>query len=648
MNREDRAQIRQVVLECRRILEEEFDQLLRLHGLLPDRKVGVPPERETYRVIIDEALFRESADYSVARRRFIKYAAFTFLNRLIVLRLAEAHGLIPETVLTRPEYGDRSRRERDLADNDANLAVNPEKLTYEALKQAFFEMGAFIPLLFHKEDPYGLLMPRLSVLREVRRILARIPDSLWREFETLGWAYQYFNSEEREEIRRRLRRNPHPDDIPPINQFYTVGWIVKALVQNTLGRLWLEAYPNSPLRTQLDYLVPLRNDFRAPNRKLSVQDIKVLDPACGSGHFLLYAFDLLVYMWQEEFPELPRWKIPALILEQNLFGIDIDLRACQIAASSLYLKARVTFEALKGEDPKANFEPKRINIICADIHFTDSSRAAKVLNEFSHDRQLQNIVKETLAACEKAFEIGSLLRIRQPFEKLFSQRKAKLEELRKKKPRLPLPLFPLDEERLSSGDISITVPKPLTVEEIVERIREFTVQASARQDMGYLLFGWDAEHAMQLVDVLTETFDVVLMNPPYGSMPSACKQYARQHFPRTHRDFYAAFIEQAIGLCKDGGYIGALTGRTFLFLRSYQKLREEILRQEALPELVLDLGFNVLDEATARYAAFTLRKRHKDDGVSWEKHPVTFFRLTNWDWDEKRVKFEEALKEMKD
>ena len=644
MNREDRAQIRQAVLECRKILQEEFDQLLRLHGLLPDRKVNAPSEREAIRVILDETLLREASNYATARRRFIKYAAFTFLNRLLALRLAEAYRLIPETVVPRSEYGDRSRRERDLADNDPSLAVIPEKLSHEALKQAFAEMGAFIPLLFHREDPYGLLIPRLVAYREVRRILGRIPDNLWREFETLGWAYQYFNSEEREEIRRRLRRNPDPDDVPPINQFYTVGWIVKSLVQNTLGRLWLEAHPDSPLRKSLNYLVPLKNSFRAPDRKLSVKDLKILDPACGSGHFLLYAFDLLMSMWQEEFPELPRWKIPALILENNLFGIDIDLRACQIAASALYLKARVSFESLKGGHPQANFEPRRINIICADIHFTNSNRPGKILSEFSYDKELQNIMKETLVACEKAFEIGSLLRIRLPFEKLFSQRKAKLEELRKKKPQLYL--FPPKEEQLSLGDLPITVPKPFTVEEIVERIRQFTSEASAKQDMGSLLFGWDAEHAVQLVDILTENFDVIVMNPPYGSMPSYCKQYTRKHYPRTYGDFYAAFIEQAISLCKDGGYVGALTGRTFLFLRSYQKLREEILRHEALPELVLDLGFNVLDEATARYAAFTLRKRYKDDGVSWEKHPVTFFRLTYWDWDEKRVKFEQALKEL--
>jgi hypothetical protein len=166
--------------------------------------------------------------------------------------------------------------------------------------------------------------------------------------------------------------------------------------------------------------------------------------------------------------------------------------------------------------------------------------------------------------------------------------------------------------------------------------------------MGAEFFGMDAEQSLHLVDVLTDSYDVVLMNPPYGAMTANCKAYAKRHFPRTDNDAYAAFIEQAIRLLKPGGYVGALTGRTFLFLKSFQELREEILRSEALPELVWDLGFNVLDEATARYASFTLRKRHEHDGVDWQQHPVTFFRLLDWAWDEKRVKFEEALKEIVD
>jgi len=647
LDREQRSRIRKAILACRRVLTEGFDQQLRYYGFLPDRIVNVPLERQEVQRRLREAVGREAASFQEARKRYLQHTVFTFLNRMLALRMAEANGLVTETVVTRPEYGGYSRRERDLADECPELAAQTGKLQQKALELALSEMQQTMHdhLLFRDRSPYTVLMPELSAYHRVREILMQLPEEVWHEFELLGWAYQFFNSEERREIRQRLRRNPEADDIPPLNQFYTVDWIVRALVENTLGRLWLEMHPDSPLRGKLAYLVPVRNGFRPPGIPLSVEEIKVLDPACGSGHFLLGAFDLLFAMWREERPDLPAWRIPALILEHNLYGVDVDLRACQIAATALWFKARTTFERLKGDNPAARFEPRRINIVCADIRFVDSDRRSRFLQQFAHDPDLRRIVEQTLQACEDAFEIGSLLRIRQPFEHLFRERKKRVNEVRYKQEELQL--FVVREEQLSLDDVPVAVPKELTVVEIVDCIKEFVRRASEAQDMGSLLFGLDAEYAVQLVDVLTDCYDVVLMNPPYGAMPPRCKEYARKHYPRTHSDYYAAFIEQAVDLCREGGYVGALTGRTFLFLRSFQKLREEILRWEALPEVVWDLGFNVLDEATARYAAFTLRKRHPGDGVDWENHPVTFFRLTDWDWDEKRIKFEEALSSMK-
>lgn len=645
MNREDRLRIRRMVLACRKILEEEWNTLLTLHGITPEGTAEIPEDRREVHRRLREALAREGVDHAEARSRYIRHAAFTFLNRLLALRVAEAHGIVKETVATRPEFGGRSLRERDLADSDPDLAVRPEELARAALQEAFSEMRRFVPLLFQEEDPYALLLPRLPAYRRVRQELEQVPRELWREFEVLGWAYQYFNSEEREEIRRRLRRKPRPDDIPPLNQFYTVGWIVRALVHNTIGRLWLEAHPDSPLRAKLDYLVPVRNGFRPPAHRLSVEEFKVLDPACGSGHFLLGAFDLLVEMWREERPDLPAWRIPALVLERNLYGVDIDLRACQIAAVALYLKARTAFEQLRGEDPSARFEPRRMNIVCADVRYRhrDGRARDRFLEEFRDDLELRAIVRRILDDCATAYEIGSLLRIRKPLEALFERRRVSHPSFRSRAEQLSP--FPQPEQLAVPG--VMPVPKRWTIEEIENRLRTYLREAAEVHDMGSLLFGLDAERAVQLADILTERYDVVLMNPPYGAMPARCKEYAREHYPRTHRDYYAAFIEQAVDLCREGGYVGALTGRTFLFLKSFQKLREEILRQDAPPEVVWDLGFNVLDEATARYAAFTLRRGHPEDSVQWRTHPVVFLRLTDRDWDEKRVQFEEAVKRLR-
>ena len=622
LSKEQRKKIEGAVLRSRKLLEDEFDRLLRTHGLMPEEAIErIPQEKQEVQKRLEIALRRESENYNKARRRYVKYAAFTFLNRILALRISEVHGLIKETVITRDKYGEMSRRERDLLDMHPELISNPEKPAFGALKEAYEDVGEYIPHLFDFEDPYSILRPSLVAYRNVRRIISEMPEDILRQFETIGWAYQYFNTKEKEEIRKRMRGSPQPDEIPPLNQQYTVGWIVKFLVENTLGKLWLEAKPDT--RLTLDYLVQTENELKPGGIK--VVNIKVLDPACGSGHFLLGAFDLLMEMWKEERPEIPAWEIPALILEKNLYGIDIDLRATQMAAMALYLKARTAFGKEKEEGEE--FELDRMNIVCADIHFVDGELRRKFLSQYDYNRQVRSIVEETLMACEHAFEIGSLLRIKKQLTELFESRRKGWTKAS------------FAQEQLATF-LPKAIPKEDTVEEIVEKISVFIKEATESKDMGTQLFGFDAEKAINLVDVLTNHYDVVLMNPPYGAMPAKCKEYAKERYKRTHRDYYAAFIEQAIDLCTPGGYVGALTGRTFMFLKSHQKLREEILRRDALPEVVLDLGFNVLDGATARYAAFTLRKRCEGDRVKWEEHPVTFFKLTDFAWDEKRVMFE--------
>lgn len=626
LSKEQRKKIEGVVLRSRKLLEDEFDRLLRTYGLMPEKAIErISQEKQDVRERLEIALRRESGDYDKARRRYVKYVAFTFFNRILALRISEVHELIKETVITKTEYGEGSRRERDLLDMHPELISNPEELAFRALEEAYEDVGKYITYLFDSNDPYAILRPSLVAYRGVRRIISEIPEDILSQFETIGWAYQYFNTKEKEEIRKRMRGSPQPDEIPPLNQQYTVGWIVKFLVENTLGKLWLETKPDTGLTR--DYLVPTENELKPDEVK--VENIKVLDPACGSGHFLLGAFDLLMEMWKEVHPEIPAWEIPALILEKNLYGIDIDLRATQIAAMALYLKARTVFEKEK-KGGIEEFELRRMNIVCADIHFVDGEMRKKFLSQFDAKRKVRNIVEETLRACENAFEIGSLLRIREPLLELFEARKKGWTKAS------------FVQEQLATF-IPEAIPKEDMMDEIVGKIRVFVKEATESKDMGTMLFGFDAEKAISLVDVLTNYYDVVLMNPPYGAMPAKCKEYAKEHYKRTHRDYYTAFIEQAIDLCKPGGCVGALTGRTFMFLKSHQKLREEILRDDALPEVVLDLGFNVLDGATARYAAFTLRKRYEGDEVKWEEHPVTFFKLTDYAWDEKRVMFEKNL-----
>ena len=650
LDKERRNNLRKVVNRCRKILEEDIGKRLSYYGIFPDGTLldlselkHLTPEDIEIRKKLELAIEKEMVG-ELSRKeaviRYIRHTAFTFLNRIAALRAMEVRNLIKETVIQRDAYGGRSLREREIAEAYPNLS--PYEILKKALIQAFEEVSKEIKVLFDVNSEYSIIFPGERACREVIRLLTEnVTEDDWKEDDIIGWIYQYFNDEARKEFRKAKRR-PKADDIPVINQFYTPHWIVKALVDNTLGRLWIEMHPNSKVKEFCTYLIPLKDGSRKREVK-RVRDIKVLDPACGSGHFLVYAFDVLYLMYQEDEPDTPVSEIPTLILENNLFGIDIDLRAVQLAALSLYLKAKTYNPSLK---------IKKMNLVCADIRISDGERRVEFLKRFEDDPDLQRIFAKLFEDLGYTFEIGSLLKVRQPFERLFKERKRREKQARfvitcqpqfGKKGLAGQTRFLIEPSKESKSNLMIVIPKERTIEEMLEELRKFEREAIETQDMGRLLFATEAEKSVGLLALLSQKYDVVIMNPPYGDMPTRTKEYLRKHYPKTHFDYYAAFIEQAIYLAQEGGYIGAITGRTFMFLGWYQWVREVLLKKRAPLQLVLDLGFGVLDVATARWAAFTAQKV-----LSETQQNTLFIRLTEYSTEsEKRKAWEKALDAIK-
>jgi hypothetical protein len=632
MDKEKRNNLRRVINQCRKILEEDVERGLAYYGILTDgtfleldKLEHLNAEEIEIRKKIELAIEKElvgGLDKKEAVYRYIRHTAFTFLNRIAALRAMEVRSLIKETIIQRSEYGGRSLREREIA--EANPSLSPYEILKSTLIQAFKEVSQEIKILFDVNSEYSIVFPSEKACRDVIKLLTEdVTENDWKEDDIIGWIYQYFNDEARKEY-RKAKRKPKPDDIPVINQFYTPHWIVKALVDNTLGRLWLEMHPESKLGEFCTYMVPLKNGQNKREVK-RVREIKVLDPACGSGHFLVYAFDVLYRMYKEDEPNIPESEIPLLILENNLFGIDIDLFSTQLAALSLYLKAKTY---------NPNLKIRKMNIVCADIRISDGKKRIEFLQRFRDDPDLQEIFAKLFDDLSYTYEIGSLLKIREPFERLFRERRKGPKQARfalhgqtqlGKEGIVGQAKFLVEPSKDSLNSI-LVIPKERTIEEMIEELRKFEKEAIKAQDMGSLLFATEAEKSVGLLALLSEKYDVILMNPPYGDMPTKTKEYLLKYYPKTHFDYYAAFIEQAIDLTQDGGCVGAITGRTFMFLKSYQWLREVLLKVKTWPQVVLDLGFGVLDVAMARWAAFTLRKAI-DEGEKSEKR-VIFLRLT--------------------
>jgi len=643
-----RDNLRRVIRECRRIVESDVARKLKYYGIESDQFID--PKTLTYltaadlevRSKLERAIEKEMVgglSTKQAVTRYVSHVGSTYINRLAALRAMEVRGFIKETVIHRNKYGGMSLREMELIEREPSLT--PAEALKEALIDAFKEVSQEIKVLFDVEDEYSIIFPETKAIKDLVRLLSEeITEEDWKQDDVIGWIYQYYNDEARREF-RASRRRPAPDDIPVINQFYTPQWIVKALVDNTLGKLWLEAHPGSKIREFCDSLASQTNESReAQPRK--AREIRVIDPACGSGHFLLYAFDVFFQIYKEDEPDLPDSEIPSLILENNLYGIDIDLRAVQLAALSLYLKA-------KTYSPKMRVQ--RMNLVCADVRISDGERRKEFLRRFDDDPPLKQIFEKLFESLGYTYEIGSLLKVRAPFEQLFRERKSEYVKAEfdvvgqtqlSERGVTGQSRFMISDSETDQPSIVLAIPKERTIEEMLEELAKFEHEAFEANDMGRLLFATETHKSVGLLALLSQRYDVVLMNPPYGDMPSRTKEYLLEHYRKTHYDYYAAFMEQAVELAKPGGYVGALVGRTFMFLRWFQWVREVLFGEKATLQLILDLGFGVLDVATARWAAYTARKPLQDEPQS-EKEIVFVRLLEQHDEPLKKAAWEEAL-----
>jgi len=670
VDKKARSNLRKVVGQARQLLEEDVRTQLKRLGIEEGGKT-IPAGRLSHLSREDKEL-RDKVLVAVRKEqvkniklkeaydRYVRHVGFTYLNRLAALRAMEVRDLIEETVIRRDQYAGMSRREYELSEREG-LSDRAE-IAKKSLFEAFNEVSREIKVLFDVTDEYSLLFPSPRTLDKLLDLLGKeVPYEDWCEDDVIGWIYQYYNSEARAEFKKN-RRKPRPDDIPVINQFYTPRWLVKALVDNTLGRLWLEMKGRTPkpgeakapsgekLRNPqsetvdeyCSYLIPSRQNPPFREQK-SVREIKVLDPACGSGHFLIYAFDVLYRMYLEAEPETPREEIPRLILENNLFGIDIDLRSVQLAALGLFLKA-------KEYNPDTKIG--KMNLVCADVRIIDGNLQRTFISRLEHDIDLQRIFRKLFEELEFTYDVGGLLKVRAPFERLLEERKKGVQA------RFQLKitgqsylstkgsLEGQSELSIKEEKQGVFVKPAITLEEMLDALVEFEREGMERKDMGTMLFAGEAEKSVGLLSILSQRYDVVVMNPPYGDMPKSTSDYAKEHYSRTHYDYYAAFIEQAVDLCEKNGFIGMLIGRTFMFLKSFEKIRTEILLNEARSEIVFDLnstpGDRILDEATGRWAAAVARNltvQNTDDDC-------LFIRLTLVECENPKIKaLEQSISE---
>lgn len=643
---------------------EAHDLLEGVYGLHSDGTIEIPDNlpalkdaeaQQTYAQLKSFLQDETQAGLTAAEvvAKLVKEIAFTHLNRLVAFKMLESSKLIREAV---GRGVDSNGFKFYLADHPVDethwRAGQTESAYANFLRWQAGEIAREVPVLFDPENLASSLMPRQAALNRALGML-NAPELVeaWGAEETIGWVYQFFNERENEAVFDRLFRQKQKidkQDIPAATQRFTPRWIVRYLVENTLGMLWMQMHPDSGLGKAMRYLVPLAGTTRL-ERLRPVKELSLLDPACGTMHFGLVAFDLLVEMYREEMVHAgaPGWPpkpsvdaesdIPAAIIENNIFGIDIDLRAVQLSALTLYLKAKRLNKAAEISDH---------NLACADVMPFSAADLGRFIIQmrFSNpifEKMLRRI-REQLGDIQ---QVGSLLRIERELQSLVDEQRRKDEHKRQAKYGDAPGLFAAqDGIEMEAGYYGMLETQ------LVQALDFFRQQAaSLGEDKRF--FTGEAAKSLRVLDLFLRRYDVVLANPPYmsrRSMNDVMAAFLDENYPEAKGDLYAAFIARCAELAGETGRVGMITQQSFMFISSYEKLRIGLLEAFAI-ETMAHTGphaFPEIQGEKVNTTAFVLRR--EADTVRRAQNVGTYFRLVHApDADAKRQAFEQALEALR-
>jgi hypothetical protein len=638
MDKATRNAIERATQQARKLLDEDFSS--QLEGTFDVLRSGVIAPAAGAHLSARQKFQRDKLVATIEHKRaagaaaveavtdYVRDSAFTTLNRFVALKMLEARQLVQECI----SKGDQSAGFKEFCGMAPGVALLPDAAGYRLYVESLFdEFSTEIKVLFDRRDAASVLWPRRQTYEALLTVLnASDLSGVWDEDETIGWVYQFFNSgEERRKMRDESQAPRNSRELAVRNQFFTPRYVVQFLVDNTLGRLWLEMHGAQSRLTDLcEYLVRSADDPVQVRPKKDPRDLRILDPACGSGHFLLYSFDLLLAIYEEawsregtapasdatsrclrddyaDLADLCR-SAPKLIVEHNLHGVDIDPRCAQIAALALWLRAQ---RAWKDLGVPASDRPRiqRTHIVVAEPMPGD----AVLVDEFAARLDpplLRDLFKKMVGESRLAGELGTLLRVEDAIA-------AELRRAREQfvKQRQTTGFLPGMEPVVKQGSLDLSgIDDDRFFHEaearIVEALHAFAETATGSASVRRRLFAGDAAQGIALIDLVRTRFDVVLMNPPFGAGSLTAKAEFEKSYPRTKNDVYAAFIERGVDLLHPRGMLGAITSRTGFFLSSFRTWREEILLKEAPPVVFADLGHGVLDSAMVEVAAYCLEK----------------------------------------
>lgn len=571
---------------------------------------GVEIEQRKHLVDIIQNKEKQS-DYKTAINSVIEEVAYTWFNRLIAVRFMEVNDYLPSRIRVLSSESS-SKNEPDLVTSpfDVDLNYTPyekdriiqlknENRLDELFRMLFIKqcnaLNAILPELFEKTNDYTELLMNVSFTDKdgvVYRLVHDIPEDDFNvekegQIEIIGWLYQYYNTEPKDETFALLKKNVKvtKERIPAATQLFTPEWIVQYMVENSLGRLWLEGHPNDELRDKWKYYldeaeqeaeVQVQLDaIREEYKNIKPEDIKVIDPCMGSGHILVYAFDVLMQIY-ESYGYSQRDAAKSII-ENNLYGLDIDNRAYQIAYFALMMKARHYNRRILDGQTNCNVHAIQES---NEINRKQLQYFGYGMGEFERSTVLSQM-EYLLDIMKDAKEYGSLLKVKN-----------------------------LNWELLYQFIDRLDLTGQMTLDTIG---LEFT-----RKQLRLMI---------EIASVIAKKYDVVITNPPYmgsSSMGTKLSEYVKESYPDSKVDMFAAFIEKCNAMTSKNRYTAMITQHSWMFLGSYERLRGKIANDDIVSLLHFGIkAFEEIGNDVVQTCAFVMRNRKVSDYIT------TFCRLVD-------------------
>ena len=592
----DKNAIKKYAVWARKELISRVAQKAQQYGITETEMVDAGADSVNGKVLSAEEMQQRRALIAQINEKgyqqVMEEVAYTWFNRFSALRFMEVNGYLPSHVRVftdennafKPQIlAEALHLELDKLDKDKVYALKETEQTEELYKYLLIvqcnALNSILPGMFQTIADYTELLLPDNLLREgsvIEQMISQIPEDNWQDaVQIIGWLYQYYNSEKKDDVFAALKKNVKitKENIPAATQLFTPDWIVRYMVENSLGRLWVEGHPDAkaqllptpeeqaaytagnrdPEDTKWHYYLEEAqqelqvqaqlSEIRKQYADLTPEQIKVIDPCCGSGHILAYLFDVLMQIY-ENYGYTSRDAVTS-ILQNNLYGLDIDDRAAQLAYFAVMMKAvRYDKRFLKRKDEDGEPDVPQPHVYAIE----ESNRIEKPDVEYfcNGKLELNDAMHTILTQLYDAKEYGSILTI-----------------------------TPQDWDALYARFDEVTGESSFHRESIRKKLLPL----------------------VRVAQTLAQKYDVVVTNPPYmgsSGMGAKLAEYVKKNYPDSKSDLFAVFIEVCSRMAKQNGYQAMITQHAWMFLSSFEKLREKMMLTETIS--MAHLGARAFEE----------------------------------------------------